>query len=90
MTPSLLAVSCYTQDMTTLEKLALLVENIPADKQSAFQAELCLIAQNYLGQDDILLSPELEEEDKHRHADPNPQYVTQLEINSIWGKPLPS
>lgn len=90
MKSSLSVSSCYTQDMTTLEKLALLVENIPVDKQSAFQAELVLIAQNYLRHDDILLSPELEEEDELRHADPNPQYSTQAEINSIWGKPLPS
>ena len=76
--------------MTTLEKLAILVGNIPAEKQSAFQAELGLVVQNYLKHDDILLSPEQEEEDIRRHADPNPQYATQAETDSIWGKPLPS
>ena len=76
--------------MTTLEKLAILVESIPADKQTAFQAELGLIVQNYLDEDDYLLSAEQEEEDKRRHADRNPQYATQAEISSIWGKPLPS
>ena len=76
--------------MTTLEKLAILVESIPIDKQTAFQAELGLVVQNYLGDDDFVLSSEQEEEDKRRHADPNPQYATQAQINSIWGKPLPS
>ena len=76
--------------MTTLEKLAMLVESIPADKQIAFQTELGLVVQNYLNDDDFMLSSEQEEEDKRRHADPNPKYATQAQINSIWGKPLPS
>ncbi len=82
--------SAILNRMTTLEKLAVLVESIPADKQTAFQAELGLVVQNYLSEDDFVLSPEQEEEDKRRHADPNPKYATQAEVNHIWGKPLPS
>ncbi len=82
--------SAILNRMTTLEKLAVLVESIPADKQTAFQAELGLVVQNYLNEDDFVLSPEQEKEDKRRHADPNPKYATQVEVNHIWGKPLPS
>ncbi|MBL4854410.1 MAG: hypothetical protein JKY25_09250 [Robiginitomaculum sp.] len=82
--------SAILNRMTTLEKLAVLVESIPADKQTAFQAELGLVVQNYLNEDDFVLSPEQEIEDKRRHADTNPKYATQAEVNHIWGKPLPS
>lgn len=76
--------------MTTLEKLALLVENIPAAKREAFQSELGEMAQDYIGESGGGLSAEQEAEDKRRFADPNPTYASQNEIDAIWGKALPS
>lgn len=35
------------------------------------------------------LAPEQLKDLKQRLADPNPQYATQEEINSVFGKPLP-
>ncbi len=76
--------------MTTLEKLALLVDMIPAEKQAAFQASLGEMLQDYTEPDAVALSSESEAELDERLSNPSPSYATDEEMASIWGKPLPS
>jgi len=76
-----------SQSMTTLEKLALLVDNIPADRQADFQNALAKTMKQFT--DNIELSPEQEAEISRRLADPNPRYATQAEMTALFGKPFP-
>jgi len=74
--------------MTTIEKLALLVDNVPKDRQADFQAALSKVMQMFTT--DIELSPEQEAEIERRLADLSPRYATEAEMTAIFGKPFPA
>jgi len=74
--------------MTTIEKFVEFAQTLSGKDRADVEAVLDSMMLSHSNQS--LLTPEQEEENNRRFADPNPQYATREEMTAIFGKPFPA